>query len=567
MKTIMPISYTFQNFLKIYPEGNDIEINGPNDYYNTIIIILIQWLNDKYSKNPNEYYIYFVWYIYYAISNNLIKPGMSKDEITNVFKDLYNEYPDLISLAFDNNNKESLLNIYKLSSVSYSILNGNSIPAFSDKNNDIYNIINIDLSSNVYMEVVDKEELSYTNSAGNTITITVSYENNYGSLDKISIRDNARNVTSTCNIKGILGKSNAVVLNLGDEYQNMCMKIGDIKFEEGVIDYINKHENDYVKIYLYEENVNFGKKLNIYNKVYETFDILIMEKTNGGTLSSIIEKHQDKILSIDTYKYLMCTLLRISTDLINAGFCYSDLKPDNVGIVYDSNNFYFKLIDLDSISRFDKLNTISTAGRIKQNMNLNTVQYMNAFFTVIATMFNNDFGAICNTKISEQEINTLLSSIHNSRVFTKCLNYKYTILSAIKNVINMFTTHGIELYKTMNYTNNITASIIRNSAFNTYVSDFDYQYLLFFVTVGIYMYNFIYYKSIDDQQKIVYQLYDILNVYNVMHTVNNFMIPKTTNLKLSYGKAAITIMESYNRTRCNKDCKNIIDEMKNIYSM
>lgn len=564
----MPISYTFQNFLKRYPESNDIEINGPNDYYNAIIIILVQWLNDKYSKKHNKYYIYIVWYIYYAISNNLIKPGMSKDEITNVFKDLYNEYPDLISLSFDNN-KEHLINIFNLSDISYKILNENDIPAFSDKNNDIYNIINIDLSSNVYMEVVDEEELTYTTNDGITITINVSYDTDYGSLDKISIKDTKRNKISTYDIKGILGKSNAIVLNLGDEYQNMCMKIGDIKFEKGVVDYIIKHENDYVKIYFYANNINFGKKLNIYNKVYETFDILIMEKT-GDTLSSIIEKHQDKILSIDTYKYLMCTLLRISTDLLNAGFCYSDLKPDNVGIVYDSNNFYFKLIDLDSISRYDKLNTLTTMGRMKQHMNLNTVQYMNAFFTVIATMFDNNFKKICSTKISEQEINSLFSDMPEMK--SMCLNYKYTILSAIKNVLDIFTSKtNLSLKKSMYYTNEITDSLITNSIYNTsYVSDFDYQYLLFFVIVSIYMYNLIFYKNINDQTQIINQLYNIIDIYNKHHArniVKKIMVSKPLNMNMSYGEVAIKIMESYNHNRCNEDCKNIINDMKNIYNL
>lgn len=115
-------SIVFQEYLRYYPYYNHEIIYDVNYYFYSVINLLINWLEDKYKESNKDYYIFIVWYIYYALSNQLITPDMSTKEMASVYSDMYNHNPVEFSKCFDTVNNVQT-NIYNIVSVTKKIIN------------------------------------------------------------------------------------------------------------------------------------------------------------------------------------------------------------------------------------------------------------------------------------------------------------------------------------------------------------------------------------------------------------------------------------------------------------
>lgn len=262
------------------------------------------------------------------------------------------------------------------------------------------------------------------------------------------------NTRKYIHIIDVLGASNAVVYDI--RMKNMptavCLKLapsGTINLDNNKINYINSHPDDYTKVYYFQQNIELPTPLTIVSnnpkktRQWQNFDLLIMEKTDS-TLGNILKTFDNnECLSINVLDCLTNKLMSICNDLINSKYFYIDLKPDNIGITTtDGLNYTFKLIDVDSLfSRESNLTyTTYTFGNIQKNKNLIRIQYLSAIFTIIASLYNDNYKAICTTDYSmisnvDNTIINYMQSFKDNGFSLKCASYKMTLIIGMYEVL------------------------------------------------------------------------------------------------------------------------------------
>ena len=182
--------------------------------------------------------------------------------------------------------------------------------------------------------------------------------------------------------------------------------------------------------------------------------MLVMEKTDTTLYDVMKIANIDQSFTLETINYLTYKLMKISIDLINNGYYYFDLKPANIGVIYDDDNnkTYFKLIDIDSISLNYSVATSYTDGKFKLHMDKSTIQFVNALLTVIVVLFNNKYYDICDDMLSINEFDKLYDYIEEKNIdnmILSCGNYKYVILTCINLILDdLINADSIEQYIT-----------------------------------------------------------------------------------------------------------------------
>lgn len=267
------------------------------------------------------------------------------------------------------------------------------------------------------------------------------------------------------NVGWLLGKSNAIVLDVAPDFitledpsASMCLKIakhGFIDLDEHKIKYINSHPDDFTHVYEFESHLIFNEQIIIDNINFGTdLDICIMEKVTA-TLHDTCKSIQGSPynFSFRFINFVTQRLIEIVTNLVTAGYYYTDLKPGNIGIIVYGDQIVMKLIDVDSISRLSHqmLSTYYTAGGISPRLNIIRLQYLNVFFTVISLLFNDNPQIMCSADYSKFNydqamrlymnwFNPMNSQQHsdwlNSRSIS-CIYYKYALLVGVYKIIEV----------------------------------------------------------------------------------------------------------------------------------
>ena len=283
--------------------------------------------------------------------------------------------------------------------------------------------------------------------------IVFKYENdNSLNLIKLVIGNTLKNVY----ILDVLGASNAFVYDIKmKNMPNVCLKLapaGAISLDVDKINYINSHPDDYAHVYYFQQYIEVPEPFKIISKKnakktkeWKQFDLLIMEKTQY-TLDNIINKiEDDNCVSLKILDCLTDKLMSICNDLIESGYYYTDLKPANIGIVKDGNNFTFKLIDVDSLFRKTSHVTYTTYtyGDIQKKKNMVRIQYLSAIFTIIATLYNDNYNAMCSTdygmipSVDDKFIDYIQS--FKGELPLKCSYYKMTLIIGTIELLKLFS--------------------------------------------------------------------------------------------------------------------------------
>ena len=220
-----------------------------------------------------------------------------------------------------------------------------------------------------------------------TIIFETYYDNikNYEAISNIKIKTHTGAVHLFIVTKVIYNHNNSIILDVKYNGISLCIKLGHMNINENVINYVNSHSDDYVKVFYSIKYIHFDQPLNIYYRNMIYFDMLVMEKTDTTLYDVMKIANNDQSFTLETINYLTYKLMKISIDLINNGYYYFDLKPANIGVIYDDDNnkTYFKLIDIDSISLNYSVATSYTDGKFKLHMDKSTIQFVNALLTVI----------------------------------------------------------------------------------------------------------------------------------------------------------------------------------------
>ena len=423
--------------------------------------------------------------------------------------------------------------------------------------------------------------MEYTFNCNNGDQLKFNVENNkVSTLNIVTTRN-----TLEFQINKVLGKSNAIVFDISNTSgKPLCLKIGkagSIQMSNDVIAYVNEHKCDYAKIYYYQQHVTFDNEITFEDKYkFKQFDLLIMEKTNGGTLDSKLQKAcNDCSLPLKTIKYLTIKLMKICTDLINNGYYYTDLKPANIGIVIKDNNIDFKLIDVDSIcTKFDRLRTSYTNGRFKKFMNMVAVQYMNAFFTIISVMFNDKYKDICNEVLNYNRFISFMEYVSTNNddksideYSMQCSNYKYIILTFIINTLNDYS-NKYKINTDVSYVINKFNDIVKFILDSIHLNHNEFNY--FFIELCLTMFLIVFEDRINDNNynAILYIIYNKYIQYVNTNTELSILDLRTIKNKImdnmSPGAAFIKLMDNYNQSKCsNQQCSNIVDNMTEIFNI
>lgn len=396
-------------------------------------------------------------------------------------------------------------------------------------------------------------------------------------------------------ILDILGASNAIVYNIQlfkngilstDKY---CLKLspsGTIQLDDEKIAFINKHSNYFVKVFYFQANIVLDKPFVLFGKQWSKFDLLIMEKTDT-TLEVLCNNLQHyQYLSESVLQLLLSKLLILSFLMYEKGYYYMDIKPANIGIVVNGNKSTFKLIDVDSLMTIHDsvLYTYSTSGLITKKTrdpsHFFVAQLLTVFFTIFATLFNDQYSIMCNSNSflfysKDMLLIKFLQSIQNN-LSLKCSQYKYIILTAS-------TYFGLAYIKTYTsvqkflHDNNIIKSA------NDFVSKLTRFLQTYFDILPKFVAKIIYSLFVlilltdeqpynkNTQYQLLYQLFNFL--FNLTDVINDdYFNPKrsiekmddTYRQSISPGFIIVDSLYRYISDTCKNDCKNIVNVARKI---
>lgn len=413
----------------------------------------------------------------------------------------------------------------------------------------------------------------YTYTTDNyTIIFETYYDNikNYEAISNIKIKTHTGAVHSFIVTNVIYNHNNSIILDVKYNGISLCIKLGHMNISENVINYVNSHSDDYVKVFYSIKYIHFDQPLNIYYRNITYFDMLVMEKTDTTLYDVMKLANIDQSFNLDTINYLTYKLMKISIDLINNGYYYFDLKPANIGVIYDDDNnkTYFKLIDIDSISLNHSVATSYTDGKFKLHMNKSTIQFVNAFLTVIVVLFNNKYYDICDDTLSINEFDKLYDYIEQENIdsmLLSCGNYKYVILTCINLILDdLINADSIEQYITyiIDYQDIIFEHIIH--LLN--IKNYNQEYVNTFLRLCLIMYVIIIVNNKNDNIDIIDYEYMQDHKLFLYNDDFDFDENKLEN-NISFGKAMVNYMHTFNMSNCTENCENVFNIMKNIFTM